>query len=173
VPSRPWRLPLHGVHPGLEVSPPLFSDSNLGLGDGSGVLSEGVQEDDQFLGPSVQHPVQFAPVMAPELSQLSAHLGAVGKGKVRGGRRQHVQTVDLVVERYLALGIQSIDEVVDRLGPVRRTVGDSLKVRHRVIVAGPIGALSIVALACLPAAAYIVRNARSTAPWTRRHCGVQ
>ncbi len=98
MPSRPWRLALQGVHPGPEVSPPLLSDSDLGLGDCSGVLSEGVQEDDQVPRPSVKHPEQFAPVVASEFSQLSAHLGAVRKGKVRVGRRQHVQTVDLVVD---------------------------------------------------------------------------
>lgn len=135
MPSRPWRLALQGVHPGLEVGPPLFSDPDLGLGDCSGVLSEGVQEDDQVPGPSVQHSEQFAPVVASELSQLSAHLGAVREGKVRARRRQHVQTVDLVVERHLALGIKAVDEVVDRLGPVWRSVVDGLQVRHRPIVA--------------------------------------
>jgi hypothetical protein len=118
VPSRPWRLALHGLHPGLEVGPPLFSDPDLGLGEYSGVLSEGVQEDDQVPGSSVHYPVQLAPVVTSEFSQLSAHLRAVRKGKVRAGRRQHVQTVDLVVERYLALWIQAVDEIVDRLGPV-------------------------------------------------------
>jgi hypothetical protein len=81
-------------------------------------FSEGVQEDDQVPGSSVQHPVQLTPVVASEFSQLSAHLRAVGKGKVRAGRSEHVQTIDLVVERYLALGVQAVDEIVDRLVPV-------------------------------------------------------
>jgi hypothetical protein len=50
--------------------------------------------------------------------QLSAYLAAMRKGKVRAGRRQHVQTIDLVVERYLALGIEIVDEIVDPLGSV-------------------------------------------------------
>jgi hypothetical protein len=41
---------------------------------------------------------------------------------VRAGRRQHVQTLDLVVERYLALGIEIVDEIVDPLGSVGPTV---------------------------------------------------
>jgi hypothetical protein len=77
-----------------------------------------VQEDDQVPGSSVQHPVQLAPVMASEFSQLSAYLGAVRKGKVRASRRQDVQTVDLIVEGHLTPHIQAVDEIVDRLGPV-------------------------------------------------------
>jgi hypothetical protein len=135
VPSRPGRLALQGVHASFEVGPPLFSDPDLGLGKCSGVLSKGVQEDNQVPGSSIQHPIQFAPVVTSELPQLSAHLRAVRKGKVRASWRQHVQTVDLVVERYLALGIQALDDVVDRLGPVCCSVVDGLQVRHRPIVA--------------------------------------
>jgi hypothetical protein len=96
-----------------------------------------VQQDDQVLRASVQHPVQFAPEVAPELSQFPAYLRAVREREVRAGGRQHVQAVDLIVQRHLALGIQSDDEAVDWLRPVRRTVVDGLKVRHRAMVSAP------------------------------------
>jgi hypothetical protein len=39
---------------------------------------------------------------------------------------------DLVVESYLTLHGQPVDELIDRLGPVWRPVVDRLEIRHRL-----------------------------------------
>ena len=118
MPSRPRRPALHGLHPGLEVGPPLFCDPDLGLGDCSRVLfgrRAGGRSGSGIVGtaPGTAHARSGIGV----LSALRAP-ESCGKGKVRAGRSEHVQTIDLVVERYLALGVQAVDEIVDRLVPV-------------------------------------------------------
>jgi hypothetical protein len=52
--------------------------------------------------------------------------------RLRG--REHVEPIDLVIERDLAFDAETIDEVVDGLRSVLRAVVDSLQVRHEVNV---------------------------------------
>ena len=53
---------------------------------------------------------------------------------MRVGRGEHVEAVDLVVEDHLTLDRQPVDEVVDRLGAIRRAVVDGLHGRESVAV---------------------------------------
>jgi hypothetical protein len=71
VPGCPGRLALQGIHPGLEIGPSLVGDLDLGLGDGSGVFPEDVQQDEQVAGSTVQDPVELPTVVAPQFSQIA------------------------------------------------------------------------------------------------------
>jgi hypothetical protein len=89
-----------------------------------------VEKDDEVAGPPVQDPVQLPPEVAPQLAELPLDLGAVRERHVRVGWGKHVETVDLVVERYLALDREPVDEVVDWLCAIGRPIVDGLEVRH-------------------------------------------
>jgi hypothetical protein len=72
VSRRSRRSPLQGIHPGLEVDPPLLGGLDVRLGDVSGVLAERVQQDDQVPRAPVEDPIQLAPEVAPQLPQLAS-----------------------------------------------------------------------------------------------------
>jgi hypothetical protein len=101
APSRAWRSPSFGVHSALEVLPPAFGDRNFGRRDGSSVLSKDVEQNDEIPRPSVQHSKELPSVMAPKFTQFPSDLRTVRKWQIWIRRRQHVETVNLVVERDL------------------------------------------------------------------------
>ena len=127
---------MHLAQETVIIGPSLVGDLDLGLGDGSGVFPEDVQQDEQVAGSTVEDPVELPTVVASQFSQLAPNLRAVRKGEMGAGGREHVQAVDLVVQCDLAPGIETIDEVADRLGSVRCAVVDGLKAGHRPIVSG-------------------------------------
>lgn len=65
--------------------------------------------------------------MAAQLTKLALDLRAVGKRQMRLARTEQVQSLDLKVERRLASRVETLDELVNRLRPVRRPVVDRLK----------------------------------------------
>lgn len=89
-----------------------------------------MQEDDQVPRPAVEDPVELSPEMTPQLTQLSFDLGAVREREMRMACREHVQTVDLVVQRHLPLHREPVDEVVDGLGSIGRPVVDRTEAGH-------------------------------------------
>src|SRR5207249_2321755 len=69
--------------------------------------------------------------------QLALQLRAPRERQRRIVRAQHVQALDLVVERRLPVRVaQRLDERVDRLGAVRRSVVDRLHPRHGATLRG-------------------------------------
>jgi hypothetical protein len=77
-----------------------------------------------------------------ELSEFTFDLRAVWVGEVRELFRQHVQSLDLVVQSDLPLHIEPIDEVVHRFRAIRRAVVDGMHRRATV----PVGADIVVRL---------------------------
>jgi hypothetical protein len=94
------------------------------------VFAEDVEEDDRVPRAPVQDPVELTPVVAAKLAQLSFDLRRVRERQVRIRRREHVESVDLEVDRGLPIRIESLDEIVDWLGAVGCSVEDRLKSRH-------------------------------------------
>jgi hypothetical protein len=118
------------IHPRFEVAPSVGGDLYFAPGNLARVLPEDVQEHDEVPGPAVEDPVELRSVMASELAKLTFDLRAMRKGQVRPSRCEQVQPVDLIVEDYLLLGAQSLDESVDRLGTILRPIVNRLQVRH-------------------------------------------
>jgi hypothetical protein len=104
------------VHALLEVSPPLPGNLDLPLRQLAGVLAEHVKQNEEVRRASVEDPVQLSPVVTPQLSQLAFDLRRVRKRQMRVRRREHVEPVDLEVDRGLPVRIaERFDELVDRL----------------------------------------------------------
>jgi len=71
--------------------------------------------------------------VAAQLPQLAFQLRAPRKRQRRIVRPQHVQTLDLAIERRLPVRVaQRLDECVDRLGALQSPVVDRLHPRHAV-----------------------------------------
>ena len=121
---------LGSVHPSLEILPSALCRLDVGPWNSPGVLAEHMKENNEVPRPSVENAMELSPVMAPELTELALDLRAVRErqGRIRG--TQHVETVDLVVQDNLTLHRESIDEVVDWFGPVRRPIENRLQSWH-------------------------------------------
>jgi len=66
--------------------------------------------------------------VAAKFPELPRHLRAMRKGKIRlRSRAELVDAVDLIVEPDLLFDRQRINEVADRLTPIRGTVVDGAK----------------------------------------------
>ncbi len=114
-----WRPPLFRVHALFEVGPALLGDLDLVARELPRVLAEHLQENDEISRAPVQDPVELASVVTAKFSQLTLYLRGVRERQVRIGPREHVETVDLEVDRCLPIRIaERLDELVDRLGPV-------------------------------------------------------
>jgi hypothetical protein len=125
-----WGKASGRVNPCLEIGPSLLRDLDLSTRNRACVLAEDVEQNNQVSGAAIEDAVVLPSVMAPQLAELSLYLRAVRKREVGLRGCEHVQAIDLIVERHLALGVQPVNEVVDRLGSVSRAVVDGLKRGH-------------------------------------------
>jgi len=83
VARRARRAAARGIHPRLEIVPPLSSDLFVRLRNSPRSLAEDVQQDEKVLGTPVEDSVQLAAVVAAELAQLTFDLRTVWKRKRR------------------------------------------------------------------------------------------
>jgi hypothetical protein len=88
-----------------------------------------VEQDNQPLRSPVEHAVVLCSEVAAQLSELAIDLGAVREGQVRDLVAEQVQTRDLVAQRSTTLLVERLEELADRLVPVRGAVVDRLEWR--------------------------------------------
>jgi hypothetical protein len=116
--SRPRRLSFLRIHAGFVITPPPLRNLYFYLGHPAGVFSEAVEQDDEISRTPIQDPVKLSPVVTPKFPKLAFDLRAVREGEVRVRRIEQVKAGDLVVERNLALHVQTLDKVVNGLRPI-------------------------------------------------------
>jgi hypothetical protein len=91
--------PARGVHPSLEVRPPLLGQIDVSRGDLRRAFREDVEQDHQSPRASVEDSVEVPSVVAARLAQLSFDLRAVWEGQVRDFVGEQVEPSDLILDR--------------------------------------------------------------------------
>lgn len=120
-----------GVHPLLEILPPLIGRTDGAFRHGTTVLLECMEQYEQAFRPPVENPKEPTAVVAAELAKLSFDLTAMRKRQWRIGSRKHIETINLIVNDYLSCNrVQVVNELVDRFSSVPRSVVDGLHLGH-------------------------------------------